>query len=321
MSSHPSRAGRRFAALAALGLLALVAPLALAQPASAAKVAAPTSVTVAARTDPAIASQLTGVPAASLPAVLAAVGTPFIVEVSLWTGAAPATYPTATTVDLTAPGPGSLGTTKATILAGASSVTIVTSYTHPTPALQITARTVNKKSVLTGSTASFPIDLVLNLLDGQSGALKSGTAGADGSACTTVDPAHPMCGILFLPNGASGRVALSLGLCPTGQTCRDGGLVTQFLGDMSDLYTRESAAQMTIVCDKSLCGGGGVPAFRALWSQEATGELLITPACPAKGIIGADQEFCTDTVSSKRDNAGDLRLVVLFLKDVRGTIK
>jgi hypothetical protein len=48
---------------------------------------------------------------------------------------------------------------------------------------------------------------------------------------------------------------------------------------------------------------------------------VTTPTCPAQGVIGADQEFCTDTVSSRRDNAGDLRLVVLFLEDVRGTIK
>ena len=90
---------------------------------------------------------------------------------------------------------------------------------------------------------------------------------------------------------------------------------------MTDLYTRTSPAKMTIVCDKSVCGQGGVSKFRALWSQAATGTLATTPVCPAKGVIGSDQEFCTDTAASTRDNAGDLHLVVLFLNDVRGTIK
>lgn len=321
MTSHSTLTGRRRIAFAGLALLALVTPLALADSASAAKIPAPTSITVTARTEPGIAAQLAGVPAASLPAVLAAVATPFVIDVSLWNGTTPATYPTATSVSLTAPGPGQLGTTQATIPAGVSSVTIVTSYSSPTAALTVTGLAVNKKSAFTASTAPFPIDLVLNLLDGASAALKDGTAGADGSACATVDAAHPMCGVLSLPNGAAGQVALSLGVCPTGQVCRDGGLVTQFIADMTDLYTRSSPAQMTIVCDKSVCGEGGVPAYRALWSQAATGDLLTTPVCPAKGLIGADQEFCTDTVASKRDNAGDLRLVILFLKDVRGTIK
>jgi hypothetical protein len=321
MSSRPIRAGHRLVAIAGLALLALLAPLALAEPASATKIPTPTSITVTARTDPGIAEQLTGVPAASMPAVLAAVGTPFVVEVSLWNGTTPATYPTATSVNLTAPGPGQLATTQATIPAGASTATIATSYSSPTAALQITARTVNNKSALTGTSAAFPIELVLSLLDGESAALKDGTAGADGSACTTVDAAHPMCGLLSLPSGAGGRVALSLGVCPAGQTCRDGALVTQFIADMADRYTRTSPARMTIVCDKSLCGGGGVPKYRALWSPTGTTELVTTPTCPAQGVIGADQEFCTDTVSSRRDNAGDLRLVVLFLEDVRGTIK
>lgn len=320
MSTHPIPAARRLA-VAAVGLLALVAPLALAGPASAAKTAGPTSITVVARTDPGIAAQLTGVPAASLPGVLAAAGTPFEVEVSLWNGTTPASNPTDTAVTLSAPGPGQLGGLQGVIPAGASTVKIATSYSTATAALQVTARAVNKKSVLTAITASFPIDLALSLLDGQSDALKNGTAGADGSACTTVDPAHPMCGLLSLPGGAVGQVALSLGLCPVAETCRPGGLVTQFIADMTGLYTRTSPAQMTIVCDKSLCGQGGVPQYRVLWSQAATGALTTTPTCPAKGIIGADQEFCVDTVSSKRDNAGDLRLVVLFLKDVRGTIK
>ena len=320
MPSHQISAAHRLA-VAALGVLALVAPLALAGPASAAKAPTPSSITVVARTDPGIAAQLTGVPSASLPSVLAAVGTPFEIEVSLWNGTTPAASPTDTSVTLSAPGPGQLGSTQGVIPAGASTVTITTSYSAATAALQVTARAVSKKSSLTAMTASFPIDLTLNLLDGQSAALKNGTAGADGGACATVDAAHPMCGLLSLPNGAIGQVALSLSVCPPAQTCRPGGLVTQFIADMTGLYTRTSPAQMTIVCDKSLCGQGGVPKYTVLWSQTATGELMTTPICPAKGLVGADQEYCVDTVSSSRDNAGDLRLIVLFLRDVRGTIK
>jgi hypothetical protein len=101
--------------------------------------------------------------------------------------------------------------------------------------------------------------------------------------------------------------------------------VTQFLGDLTSsagasLYTRQSPASMTIICDKTLCGGAGVTTFRALWSTTAAGALTTAPPCPAKGVIGAHQDFCTDLVSSSRLNAGDLRLVVLFLTDVRGTI-
>ncbi|MDW4572897.1 hypothetical protein R8Z57_08955 [Microbacterium sp. M3] len=321
MSSQPFRAARRVVLAVALGVLALLAPLGVAGPAVAAPTTKPTSISVTVRTDPGIAAQLSGVPAASLPAVLAAVGTPFEVEVSLWNGTAPATYPTPTGVTLSAPGPGRLAVVEATIPAGSSTATIRTSYSGATAALQVSVQTVNKKSVLTAVAASFPVDLALNLLDGQSAALTQGVAGADGSGCATVDASHPMCGVLALPSGANGTVALSLGVCPAGQSCRPGALVTQFLADMTGLYTRTAPARMTIVCDKTVCGQGGASQFRALWSQSATGALATTPACPAKGVIGADQEFCTDTVASTRDNAGDLHLVVLFLNDVRGTIK
>ena len=123
MPSQPFRTARRSAALAGLALLALVAPLAVAAPASAAGVPKPTSITVTARTDPGIAARLSGVPSASLPEVLAAAGTPFVIDVALWNGAKPAAYPTATPVSLEAPGPGQLDVAQATIPAGASSVT------------------------------------------------------------------------------------------------------------------------------------------------------------------------------------------------------
>jgi hypothetical protein len=322
MPSHPSRAARRLARLAAgMVLILLAAGAAVATPAAAAVSPKPTSLTVSARTDPGVLTRLSGVPAASMPSVLAAAGTAFEVEVSLWNGVTPAAYPTPTSIVLLAPGPGALAVTEGVIPAGASTATISTSYSAPTAALVLTARTANKKSVLTATADAFPVDVALTLLGGASQALRDGTAGADGEGCATVDASRPMCGLLSLPAGATGDVALSLGICPDEDACRAGGLVTQFLADMDGLYTKSDPARMTIVCDRSLCGQGGVPAYRAQWSQAATGALVTAPACPAKGVIGPDQEFCTDTVASTRDNAGDLRLVVLFLRDVRGTIK
>jgi hypothetical protein len=225
-----------------------------------------------------------------------------------------------------------LQTTTAMLPAGSSSLHVTTSYSRATAALTVTASVTatppDESTVpptIAGSAAPFPVDLSLSLIDGQDAALLNGTAGADAAGCAVVDAEHPMCGILSLPHGATGGTALSLGVCPTGATCAPGGLVTQFLGDLTapdgaDLYTRTAPASMTIVCDKSLCGKGGVASYRAQWSESATGALTTAPLCPAKGVIGADQTFCTDVVSSSRMNAGDLRLVVLFLHDVRGTI-
>jgi hypothetical protein len=310
--------------MAALSLLALLAPQTAAAPAYATKLPAPTAITVVAHTDPGLGAALAGVPAQALPVVLAAVGTPFQIDVSLWNGRLPAAYTADTVVALTAPGPGQLGVRQATIPAGATSVTITTSYSAATADLTVTAGIPAAKRTLAGVTASFPIDLSLSLLDGQAAALRDGSAGADAAGCTTVDPAHPMCGTVALPRGAAGNVALSLGVCPTAQSCRAGGLVTQLIANMTGadgaLYTRTAPARMTIVCDKSLCGQGGVPHYTALWSQSATGPLAPAPRCPAKGVIGDDQDFCTDTVASTRDRAGDLHLVVLFLDDVRGMI-
>jgi hypothetical protein len=61
--------------------------------------------------------------------------------------------------------------------------------------------------------------------------------------------------------------------------------------------------------------------YQAMWSQDATSALVVAPACPAKGTIGASQTYCVDYVSSTRGNSADLSLVVLFLKDLRGSIK
>ncbi|KHK99950.1 hypothetical protein LK09_01115 [Microbacterium mangrovi] len=322
MSHHPIRAARRLVAAVILGLIALIAPMALASSASAAppSTSGPTSITAVAATDPALAAQLPNVPG-SVPQILAAVGTPFQVTVTLFNGSTPATYNTDTAVTLTSSGgTGSLSTTTATIPAGQSSVTISTSYSAATNGLVVTATTTNKKSVLTASTVSFPVNLSLNLLPGNSPLLPNGTAGADGNGCAVVDAAHPMCAIVQLPSGATGNVVFSIGVCPAKASCIAGGLVNQVIADMP-AATRTSPARLTIVCDKTLCGSGGVNKYLAMWSQDATSPLAAAPACPSKGIIGPDQTFCTDYVSSTRGNSADLSLVVLFLKDLRGSIK
>ncbi|WP_417564450.1 hypothetical protein [Microbacterium sp.] len=338
MFSFPSRTAdrrertprrtRSVLALTALGLFALVAPAVGMSAAYGAPVPKPTSITVEAHTDPALAAQLTGTPDQAMPSVLTAVGKTFDVTVSLWSGTTPASYPTDTKVTLKPSGSGTLalvGGSTAVIPKNQSSATFEVTYSAATPALSITGQIGTGKKALTATSASFPVELTLSVLGGNDPTLLAGTAGADTAGCTTVDRQHPMCGVVRLPNGATGNVALSLGVCPTTSDCAKGALVTQLIANLTStggaaLYTRTNPAQMTIICDKSICGKGGVPSYRALWSQSATGTLTETPACPNKGVIGTDQQFCTDTVSSTRDNAGDLLLVVLFLDDVRGTI-
>lgn len=309
-----SRAIRARLVLALLSALALVGAVTAPAPASASPTPAPI-LTVSAATDPALLSQLSDAPAESIPYVLTAVDVQFEVTVSL-----SAALSNDTTVTLTPNGTGVLSTTQATIAAGQTSVTVDETYSAVTPGLQISAVSSNKK-IATGTTPAFPVDAALTVLGGQDAGLLGGTAGADGSGCTTVSPTNPICGRVTLPNGATGNVAMTLGPCPAGVShCPSGNVVTQLIAGMSGIYSRTNPATMTLVCDKSLCGQGGVPHYTALWSEEATGDLLAAPACPSKGVIGDTQDFCTDYVASTRDNAGDLLLVVLFYKDVRGTI-
>lgn len=307
----PSHALRARVVLAILSALALIGVFLAPVPAS----AAPPSISVSAATDPAIAQELAGVPTQALPYVLAAVGTQFEVTVSV-TKVSKKDLP----VGLNATGTGQLSNPQATIVAGTTSVTVAETYSEVSPAVTVTAT-----STVGGAATpkTFPVDAHLNVFSGKDATLLNGTAGADGAGCTTVDATHPMCGLISLPRGATGSVALSLGQCPAEQ-CGADSLVTQFIANLTDangdLYSHTSPARMTIICDKSLCGQGGVPHYTALWSQSATGALQAAPVCPSKGVIGTDQDFCTDQVSSTRDGVGDLLLVVLFTKDVRGTI-
>lgn len=310
----PSRALRARLVLAILSALALIGAL-LAAPSPASAAPTPTAtLSVSASTDPALLAALNGAPGASIPTVLTAANVRFEATVSL-----SAAQNKDTIVALSPQsGVGRLSATQVVIPANATSVTVDETYDTATPALQLHADATNNNKIASGNSAAFRVESSLSVLTGGSSAL---TAGADGAGCTTVSAADPICGIVNLPNGTTTNAVMTIGPCITGTAdCHTGNTVTQFIAGLTGLYTRDNPASMTLVCDKSLCGKGGVPHYTALWAQSATDTLTSAPACPSKGVIGADQDFCTDYVASTRDNAGDLLLVVLFVKDVRGTI-
>ena len=147
-------------------------------------------------------------------------------------------------------------------------------------------------------------------------------------ACSAPSTASPVCGYLRLPNGANGTVLLSVGSCAGILSCFRGaqappGLVTASVSlkdaTGAPLYSKTAPATFMIGCDKSLCSNGGVPKFQVLIDVTDTGGFAEAPPCPSKGVLGATQTFCVDTVQSKRDGAGDLYSVVLFDYDIRAS--
>jgi hypothetical protein len=146
--------------------------------------------------------------------------------------------------------------------------------------------------------------------------------------CAVPSPAVPVCGFLKLPNGANGTVLLSVGSCAGILTCFTGagappGLVTAAVSlkdaDGNALYTKTNPATFVLGCDKTLCSNGGVPTFHVLIDVTDTGAFTEAPDCPSKGVLGATQTACLDTVQSKKDGSGDVFSVVLFDHDIRGT--
>jgi len=146
--------------------------------------------------------------------------------------------------------------------------------------------------------------------------------------CSLPSPGSPVCGQLLLPNGGNGTVLMSVGSCASILSCRAGGgtqaeLVTAAV-DLKDaqgnpLYTRAAPATFVLACDKVLCGNGGAAQVPVTIDLTNTGSFATVPACPAKGVVGAGQDVCLDTVQTKRDNAGDTFSYILFVHDIRGS--
>jgi hypothetical protein len=144
----------------------------------------------------------------------------------------------------------------------------------------------------------------------------------DDQGCAAPTPEVPSCGYLLLPNGAHELVTLSILSCDGVAACRTNGdttaLIVQALADLGDLYSNEAPATLIVACDKVLCGQNGVPHLPLLYDLENTPSTDLKPAplCPAKGVLGEDQEACYDDVQSSRHD-GDLYSYLLFKVDVR----
>jgi hypothetical protein len=186
--------------------------------------------------------------------------------------------------------------------------------------LRAALKKVTNSSPLPGESDSFDVLDTLNLTPKGSPTLATGLGADTCNSQTSVS----VCGVVMLPHGiGSANAALGAGAC-SDSLCT-GGKEVQFIAGLkdasgADLYSRTDPATLMLQCDKTKCGGQGVSAYNAKVSLSATGPLSVSPACTSKGVIQAGEYFCTDYVSSHRDNAGDVILVVLFFRDMRSTI-
>ena len=184
-------------------------------------------------------------------------------------------------------------------------------------------------SVVTGTSLS-PTTVTVNVASTAVKATASPGRSLDVTdpGCASPTPALPVCGYLKLPNGGNGTVLMSVGSCDSILSCRtDGSTSAQLVtaevslkgANGQPLYTSTSPAVFILGCDKVLCGNGGVAQFPVTIDVTNTGAFQVLENCPAKGVVGPLQTACLDAVQSKRDNAGDLYNVVLFVHDIRGS--
>lgn len=263
----------------------------------------------------------------AVPTVLAAVGTPITLTVTLSPPGASFTKDTSlgVTATLASGGSphGSFSPSTVTLPAGVTSAQFAVSYSAPDNGVIATVGTVksNPNSPTPGSTAPFDVLKVLRTFASGDPALQTGLAvgNANCSSATT----ESECGTLFLSKGAnSPNGALSLGACTPDLGCTAGSEVVQVVADLGTLYSPQAPAQLVIRCVKSQCPGKGVNNYTIKASFAASGPLsTVLQPCASKGVAldAAGNQFCTDYVQSHRDNAGDLLLYVLFVQDFRGS--
>jgi hypothetical protein len=194
------------------------------------------------------------------------------------------------------------------------------SVTYSSADTDVVIKASLKKATTTGPGFSLPFDVVdtLKFANQDDGTLATGFGAAD---CTSASTAR-VCGF----------VVLSKGIASTQAAVSNGSNEVQFLAGLGSIYVSPATpATFVLRCDKAACKGKGVSSYTAKISLLASGDFIDSPACNTKGVLNTYPDlspgvedprnhFCTDYVSSHRDNAGDLLLEVLFDRDMRGTM-
>ena len=202
-----------------------------------------------------------------------------------------------------------------TVPGGATSFTFTgLRINSPSTGLSLHLETTQLKTVVTGSTEqSFPVNKAATTTSGST-KLSVGAGGGVGTGCFPT-ATETTCAELSLPS-STGNAVLSLELC-------DGVLACPVKRDVVGAYVKvgtTTPATMVYKCDKTACPGSGVTSYSLNVQAVANGPVVTAPPCPSKGVLGLAQDFCVDYRASKRDNASDLNLVLLFVEDPRVTI-
>lgn len=248
--------------------------------------------------------------------------------------ALPASYTKPTTIafSVTAPtGAPRLTATRSVVIpaaqasASSSSVVLTGAANRAVLTGTVTDGTKDAKAIPPAASASF--DVVATKTSASSSATFWSTAGAAPCA-PTATPGNTMCADLVLPGGALSSQVLTTGLCDSFLGCGSDKTVVQALVDLGTRYPRTAPATLIVKCDKSVCPGSSVSGYRLLVNltpDQPLGSITAyspdgyAPACPSKGVVGPDQSYCVDYVQSKRDNAGDTLLFLLFTEDARAS--
>jgi hypothetical protein len=239
----------------------------------------------------------------------------------------PTTVRRATTIALEeVAGPGELGgSTTAVIPRHGSGATIFgATYSQFANGVELRVRAVHGVEL---APADFTVDVALTAVG--RAAIPGRPLALSDPACVAPTQDVPTCGYLLLANGARGNVTLSLGSCEgiPETECRTVGdttaLVAMAVAHLKDdqgdpLYSNRHPATLVVACDKTLCGGRGVPKIPLLVDITNTGPLEEAPPCPKKGVLGEGQRACVDHTQSHRHH-GDLYSVLLFNHDVRAS--
>ena len=313
-SIAPTRPRNRVLAVLA-ALLLMASTVASASLASALPAATATQITITDVFTPSIAVPNT--PGAGDPYIVRNVA--FTVDFVL---DAPLSFSKSTTLALTVlTGPDAGGVTVSYVVPAEATSGSITGVILPSAFNGVTlqlADTRRRSEVAPGTTT---IDVLKTSLTAPANSQLTGWGGGGGvgQSCQPTS-ADPVCGNLLLPesNGVLSPQLLSQGACNTlGGRCGGNGSFLQALVDVDpNVYNKGNPIEIVAKCDKTLCSGKGVGSYQVAVQLVSGAGLVTSPPCTQKNVITTGS-FCTDYVSSRRDIAGDLLLVVLLEIDAK----